>query len=517
MRVHEYLDDQAQRQPEADFAICGAARLSYGEALAGANRVAGALVAGGYGRGTRLAILSKNCMEMVLAYFGAFKAGVVPVPLNYRLAPHEWSQIVTDSQAKLLLVDGEFCDAIEALRGDLVGVERFIAIGATARSGWENFDAWAADPPATFDREVGEDDDLYQIYTSGTTGEPKGAVLTHRAIVANLDQLAAVASLSPGERYLIVTPLCHAAAMVAMLNCVAWGGTVYLQRDFQPAEVVRALSEERIAGTTLVPTMIRACLADVPDVAERSYNTLRFIAYGASPIAEQTLRRAMEVFGCDFSQRYGTTETTVLAWLTPEDHHRALAGKPRLLLSAGRPLSGTEIRVVDKDGRPLPSGEIGQFAARGPQLMRGYWNNPEATAEAMRGGWMHTGDAGVIDEEGYVYIQDRAADMIVSGGQNVYPREIEQALSEHPAVAEVAVIGVPDREWGESVKAIVALAQGSSTTAEELIDYCRGRIAGFKRPRSVDFVERLPRTATGKVLKRVLREPYWRGHRRRVS
>jgi len=239
-----------------------------------------------------------------------------------------------------------------------------------------------------------------------------------------------------------------------------------IQEDFHPVEVVRALSEERITRTMLVPAMIQACLLMVPDIAARRYPDLELVVYGASPIAADTLRRAMEVFRCDFAQGFGMTETSaVLTVLTREDHRRAMAGRPELLLSAGRALPGTEVRIVDENDEPLPPGTVGEIAGRGGQIMQGYWNLPDATAEALRGGWLHTGDAGRMDAEGYVYIEDRVKDMIVSGGENIYPREVENVLFAHPAIADAAVIGVPDAKWGESVKAIVQLKPGAATTA----------------------------------------------------
>jgi len=268
----------------------------------------------------------------------------------------------------------------------------------------------------------------------------------------------------------------------------------------------------------LVPAMIQFCLVAVPDVRERRYDDLRMIVYGASPIAEQTLRDALEVFQCDFLQGYGMTETTAaVTYLMPADHRRALAGEPHLLLAAGRALLGTEIRIVDDDDRPVPNGTIGEIVARGPQLMRGYWNLAEASAQALRGGWMHTGDAGTLDDEGFVFVQDRVKDMIVSGGENVYPREVEEVLYQHPAVAEAAVIAVPSEQWGEEVKAVIVRKADTDVSAADLVDFCKGRLGGYKRPRSVDFVEALPRNPSGKVLKKELREPYWRGHGRRVG
>jgi fatty-acyl-CoA synthase len=325
-------------------------------------------------------------------------------------------------------------------------------------------------------------------------------------------------SPQPGDRALIVAPLYHAAAAVTTFVTVQAGGTLLIQEEFVPADVVRALSEEGVAVAMLVPAMIQFCLVAVPDAKSRSYDALRLVIYGASPIAEQTLRTAIDVFGCDFIQGYGMTETTAAAtYLCPDDPRRALAGEPHLLLAAGRPLLGTEVRIVDDAGTPLPIGEIGEIAVRGPQLMRCYWNLPEATAEALRDGWMHTGDAGVLDAEGYLFVQDRTKDMIVSGGENVYPREVEDVLYQHPAVAEAAVIGVPDPKWGEAVKAVVVLKPGETVTAEVLVEFGKERLAGFKCPRSIDFIDALPRNPSGKVLKRELREPYWAGHTRRVS
>ena len=293
---------------------------------------------------------------------------------------------------------------------------------------------------------------------------------------------------------------------------------MYIQEDFNPLEVVRALSEEHVVQATLVPAMIQACLAFVPDIAERDFSGVRRISYGASPIAEETLRRVVNVFKCEFAQGYGMTETTaVISYLLPADHVRALTEKPDLLLSAGRPLVGTEVRVVDEDDNPVPNGTIGEIIARGPQLMRGYWNLPDESAEALRGGWMHTGDAGVLDDEGFIYVQDRVKDMIVSGGENIYPRVIEEVLFKHSSIADAAVIGVPDEQWGETVKAIIVLKDGEAATDEEIMEFCRDKLGGYERPRSVDFVNALPRNPTGKVLKRELREPFWVGHKRRVA
>ncbi len=519
MLLHDFLDYRARIQPESEFAVQGERRLTYRQAQDEVHRLANAFLSAGLGKGDRVAVLAKNSVEYALLYFAASKAGVVPVPLNYRLTPAEWSFIVHDSGARMLIAGPAYVAAIDAIRADLAGVEGFVSIGAGEAPGWMDYGAWTAAQPATAPhKRILETDDLYQMYTSGTTGHPKGAVLSHAAVTAHDVQLGVEFRGEPGDRWLVVAPLYHTAGASVVFISTYWGGRLLIQEDFVPAEVVRAFSEEHIRNTILVPAMIQACLTMVPDVAERRYDGLGTILYGASPIAEATLRRAIEVFGCGFVQVYGMTEVTgAVTVLLPSDHALALATRPQLLLSAGRPLLGVEIRIVDENDEPLPPGEIGEIVMRGPLLMNGYWNLPQATAEALHGGWMHSGDAGVMDRDGYIYVQDRIKDMIISGAENIYPREVEDVLFQHPAVADAAVIGVPDERWGETVKAVVQLRASAAATDEEIIEFCRGRLAGFKRPRSVDFVEALPRNPSGKVLKRQLREPYWAGQQRAVA
>ena len=486
MRLHDYLDYRAREHAGEEFAVQGDRRLSYGEALDETNRLANALLGAGLQSGDRIAILSKNSIEYALTYYACSKAGVVPVPLNYRLAPGEWAYIVNDAGAKLVIAAAEFVSAIDSVRGELNSVGHFVGMNVGDIEGWEDYARWLDGRPATppdCAGDITDEHDVYQMYTSGTTGHPKGAVLTHGALSAQLAQVTSVVAMEGNERGLIVVPMYHAAGAISTFVTVYWGGCLYIQSDFNPPEVVRALDEERVATCTLVPAMIQALLVFVPDVGKREYKDLRQITYGASPIAEETLRRAMEVFRCDFAQAFGMTETTaVLTYLFPADHHRAVREDPHLLLSAGRPVVGTELRVVDEDDRPVPHGTIGEIVARGPQLMRCYWNLPDESAEALRGGWLHTGDAGIMDEQGYIYIQDRIKDMIVSGGENVYPRAVEDVLFQHPAVADAAVFGVPDDQWGETVKAVVVFKEGQTATEEEIIEFCRGRLGGFERP-----------------------------------
>lgn len=519
MRLHDFLDFHAREDPAATFAVHGENAMTYGDAVKEANRLANAFVAAGLRIGDRVAFLSRNSIHHVLVYFAGSKAGVVPVPLNFRLLPSQWTELVNDAAAKLLIASDEYVRAADEIRGELETVARYVTLDGLTSAGWTDYRSWVScQPPSPPAALVAENDDVYQMYTSGTTGHPKGAVLTQSAVTAHLTQVALALQGRARQRTLVVTPLFHAHAAIHAFMSVYWGGCLYIQHDFMPVELVRALSNEHIDVAVLVPSMIQACLLSVPDVADRRYDDLRLIFYGASPIDEHTLRRAIEVFGCDFAQGYGMTETTAtLTFLSADEHRLALSSRPELLTSAGRTAVGTELRVVDEHDVPVPPDVTGEIVARGPTVMRGYWNRSAETAEALRGGWMHTGDVGRLDADGYLYVLDRIKDMICSGGENIYPRAVEAVLYTHPAVADAAVIGVPDEQWGETVKALVVLRAGATTSQQEIIDFCQGRLAGFQRPRSVEFVDALPRNASGKVLKHVLREPYWSGRQRRVG
>ncbi len=519
MQLHSFLEYHAAAKPNAEFAADGERRLTYAEALSKVNRFANALAASGLAPGDRFSFLGRNSIEYSLLYFAGSRCGAVPVPLNYRLAAAEWEYIIKDSESRVIIADTEYCEAIESIRHNLPLVNETIAIGTDARTGWKAFSSWTEAQPTTPPSfGSGDTRDVLQMYTSGTTGRPKGVVLTDENILANVMQLAPLCRDQWRGRVLVAAPLYHAAAAYLCWGTVFWGESMFIQRDFVPADVVSALSGENIGFALLVPAMIQACLMMVPDVAERDYESLRGICYGASPISETTLRRAMEVFGCDFVQAYGMTEASpVLTCLSAQDHRRAITEDPRLLASAGRGIVGTEIRIVDADDNDVPRGALGEIIVRGKQVMKEYWKQPEATSKALKGGWLHTGDAGTMDEQGFIFIQDRVKDMIVSGGENIYPREIEEVLFEHPLVADAAVIGVPDAKWGESVKAIIVVQGDSAPAKDEVIAFCRGKLGSYKVPRSVDYVQDLPRNPSGKVLKRELRKLYWEGEERGIA
>jgi len=502
------LEYRARTNGDEILVSIGAHRLTAAETDRAANRIAHAFLASGLEEGERVAVLAKNCIELLVLYYAASKVGVVLVPLNYRLTPPEWKYILLDAGVRTIVAEPEFAAQLDSLDdGPALFDDRVLTTGEMP--GWTSWGDWTSgQSEARPDRSPSTDSVLYQMYTSGTTGRPKGAVLSQSAVCSNIIQEIPVFAIQPGDRVLLSAPLFHSAGAILSFSAIAMGGSVIIQREFDAEAVVEAMSSQSIAVTLLVPAMIQFCLA-VPGARERNFDGLRRIAYGASPISRSVLKDAMEVFGCEFAQGYGLTETTSLATaLLPADHARALASEPDLLLSCGRAAMGTEVRVVNEKGREVPRGEAGEILVRGPQMFREYWNLPAATEEALRDGWLHTGDGGVMDEEGFLYLKDRIKDMIISGGENIYPREVEEVLFQHDAIADVAVVGIPHEHWGETVMAVVVPTTGCELDENEVIEFCRSRLAGYKRPRSVDIVDEIPRNTSGKVLKRELRERY---------
>ncbi|MBX3481219.1 MAG: long-chain-fatty-acid--CoA ligase [Caulobacter sp.] len=507
---------QAAERPDAVALVFDGRETTFKQWNDAANRCAQALLAHGLKPGDRVGVLSKNNDDFFALWLGAVKARVCLAPVNWRLAPPEVAFILKDAGAKLLVCGADFADVVDMIVSDVPTLEGLVQF-EDGHPRWPSFRQWIGQHPAEDPRLPGKpDDDVIQLYTSGTTGLPKGVQLTQANYLALFQTAlsAGWARYDAGKTNLVLMPLFHVAGVNCGLLGLLQGVREIILREVNPAEIIKVMEQEKVAYAFLAPTIINMVL-QTPGVNEADFSLLERIFYGASPISEAVLRQAQAVFGCGFHQLYGLTETIGGAtYLSPDDH----AEHRDKLRSCGKPWPGYEIRVITPEGQPGKPGEVGEVEIRGPGIMKGYWKRPEATADAINPeGWFRSGDAGFFDDEGYLYIHDRVKDMIVTGGENVYPAEVENALFSHPAIADAAVIGVPDERWGEAVKAIVVIKAGQSASADDLIAHCRGRIAGYKCPKSVDVIDVLPRNPSGKVLRRELRAPFWEGRERMVG
>jgi long-chain acyl-CoA synthetase len=503
----------AAGQPDMPAIVYEGRATSYAALDRAASQVANALIADGIRPQTRVAHLDKSNDLFFELLFGLAKANAVIVSVNWRLAPPEVLHIVNDAEAEILFVGEDYFPVIEKIRGELKTVQKVVAFGRHPES--ESFEAWRDRQPATDPHlPTKPTDTAVQFYTSGTTGLPKGAELTNANFGALLPLWTATWLLGPGVPNLVCLPMFHIGGAGWGIAGLFAGATNHVVREFVPAQILEIVQRERLQVMLLVPAMV-LFLLQAPQIRETDLASLRLIVYGAAPMPVELLKQAMAVFPCGFQQVYGLTETTGAITLLPAEDHDPNDAKK--LLSCGYAQKGVELRIVGDDGNDKPAGEVGEIAVRSAQVMRGYWKLPEATARAIQGDWFLTGDAGYLDDKGYLYIHDRVKDMIVSGGENIYPAEVESALFGHPAVADVAVIGVPDERWGEVVKAIVVRKPDAAVTPGELIGWARERIAGYKLPKSVDFIDALPRNPTGKILKRELRKPYWAARERQVN
>ena len=474
-----------------------------------ATQIANGLAAMGLKPGDRIAYFGKNSDLAVELTLGAARAGVVFIPIIWRLAPPEVAFIMADSGAAVLFREDAF-DTV-TFDGPVVSMEREF-------TGWRD-----AQPDTPLTAQVGPHDPLLQLYTSGTTGLPKGVVLSHHN-GTHLRPLMREHGIywycaDPGDSVILAMPYGHIAGVGTTLGAVLGGQELLIHREFDPALLIADVERYRVKWLFLVPAAIRLLLAH-PAAERADFSSVKGLTYGASPIPLDLLKQGVERLRCDFAQLYGLTETFGTVVSLPPDDHRAenIAGREQVMKSAGKALPGTEIAILDADLQPLPPGEVGEVAIRGDSVMLGYWNRPEENAKAMiEGGWFRTGDAGFVDSDGYLFIQDRIKDMIISGGENIYPAEVESAVFGHPDIADVAIIGVPDETWGEAVKAVVVPRPGSDLDEAGVIAFARERIAGFKCPKSVDFVDMLPRNPSGKILRRELRAPYWQGKERQVN
>lgn len=506
---------QARLRPEGAALWFEGRGTSFAQVDARANQVANALIAANVEPGDRVAYLGKNMDVYYEILFGTAKARGAIAAINNRLAAPEMQFIASDAKAKVLFVAKEFYEIAEIIADELPDLKGIIAIDG-GHPEWPSYadviGRFPADDPAL---EAQADDDVIQLYTSGTTGLPKGVMLTNANYMAFMRQCSVLewSSYDVGDAVLNAMPLFHVAGVNVGILAMAQGAETVVLREIAPAELLRLIPEKKIAHAFLVPAVI-LMLTQVPNVDQVDFSSLKQIFYGASPITEDLLIEAQRLMGARFTQLYGLTETVGGGTFLPPEAHDPAWGKLR---SCGVAFPGTIIRCMDEHGNSVPTGSVGEIAIKSDFVMKGYWNRPDATAEAVRNGFFYTGDAGYFDEDGFLFIHDRVKDMIISGGENIYPAEVENAVFGHPDVADVAVIGVPDEKWGEAVKAIVVIKPDAKPDPDGIIAWAKERIASYKTPKSVDFIDAMPRNPSGKILRKDLREKYWQGIQRRVG
>ena len=479
------------------------------------NRVANGLLAEGIEPGDRVAFLGKNLGSYFEMLFGCTKVRATMAGMNNRLAAPELQFVLSDSEAKVLFVSKDFYDIVDQVLDECPMIKRVIAIEG-GRSDWTDYEKWrdgqSGDHP---DITTLPDDDVIQLYTSGTTGLPKGVQLTNANYTSFMQQAGTLdwAGYDDDDTVMLAMPLFHVAGVNIGVLSLHQGCKTVVLREIHPVVILDLIEQHKIAQAFWVPAVI-LMLTQTPGVRDRDFSSMKTITYGASPITQDLLLEAKDVFGCQFTQVYGLTETTGGGTYLPPEAHDPAWGKLR---SCGVPYPGTIIKCVDENGDEVAQGDVGEIVIQSGFNMKGYWKRPEATEDAIRNGYFHTGDAGFFDEDGFLFIHDRVKDMIVSGGENVYPAEVENAIFGHPGVADVAVIGVPSEKWGEEVKALIVPKEGENPSEADIIAWTKERIAGYKCPKSVEQIEVMPRNPSGKILRKDLREPYWKGIERRVG
>jgi acyl-CoA synthetase (AMP-forming)/AMP-acid ligase II len=507
-----------QQTPDRVATICGPRQQTYRQYGDRVARLASALQSLGMGKGDRVAMMSLNSERYLEFYFGTWWGGGAVNPVNIRWSSREVAYSLDDCQSKILLVDDQYKGLIDDLKRQSKSLTTVIYVGdgdvPTGALSYEDLISKADPVPDAGCRGA---DLAGVLYTGGTTGFPKGVMLSHDNLSANAMTGLAEGVTHRDARTLLITPMFHAAAVAPMNSHAYAGGTFIIVPAFTPKAALEVIQAQRVTHMLLVPTMIQM-LVDSPEAANHDLSSVQCVTYGASAISEAVLRRAMaRLPAANFMQAYGMTELAPFATVLPPYYHTAEGQKLGKLRAAGRATMICELRIVDGDGQEVPRGTVGEIAVRGPGVMLGYWNQPEMTAAAVRDGWMHTGDGAYMDDDGFVFVVDRLKDMIVSGGENVYSAEVENALSQHPAVASCAVIGIPSEQWGEAVHAVVVLKAGATATEAQLAAHCHSLIAGYKCPRSVEFRDALPLSGAGKILKTELRKPFWAGRDRNIN
>jgi acyl-CoA synthetase (AMP-forming)/AMP-acid ligase II len=512
MNIGDLLVRNANKFPHKLALVSETRSLTFQELNDRVNRLANWLLDSGLRRGDRIGVLVHNGHQFIEVYFASAKTGAIFCPYNNHFKQSELKDILDYSTPRYLVVDRDFVEMVSTLKPELKSVEKCICLQGTSLPLMEDYETLLgrgrAEEPNT---KVLEDDVLSIIFTGGTTGKPKGAMRTHRHLMSNA--IAGVIELKVGydERVLITFPMYHVACEDNIVRHSFMPNTFYIRREgaFNPEEVLAYISKERITRCQFVPTMIHS-LIQAPNISQYDLSSLRLILYAASPMPVELLKKALAIFSCGFAQLYGQTESGPLTTvLKPEDH--VLDGSPKTLArlaSCGKPVVNYEIRVVDEHDHDVPIGEVGEIIARSEAMMLGYWQMPEQTAKKLRNGWLHTGDLGRLDEDGYLYMVERKDDLIISGGVNVYPRKIEEVLYRHPAVSEASVVGLPHEHWGEVVKAVIVPRPGAQVTENEIIEFCGKNLAGYKKPKSVDFWKELPKSPQGKILKKDIRKHY---------
>ena len=494
--LRELLEQRVGKAPEKSFLFSEADGrvFTYAEFDAAANRTAALLASQGITKGDVVSLLMPNSVEYIISYFACWKLGALAGPVNSLLKPHELTYIISNSEAKVLLVHSDFLSAIEGIRKDLPALRAMITFD-DERQATREFES-APDLP---EAEISKDDEAILIYTSGTTGKPKGCLLTHGNVIANARQIVEWLNFTEHDRLLTIMPLFHMNAVsVTTMSALYSGGSTVISPKFSASRFWEVVSQYQITSFGSVATMLSILLATYPDGVPEGLNTerLRFAMCGSAPVPAEVLKRFEETFNCLVIEGYGLSESTCRSTFNPPDQRRR-AGSCGLAI-------GNEMRVVDDDDREVEKGELGEIVLRGENVLKGYYKNPDATAAAFRNGWFHTGDIGYCDPDGFFYIVDRKSDMIIRGGENIYPREIDEVLYQHPSVSAAAAIGVNDALYGEEVAAFIVLKDGAATTEDDVINFCRQRLADYKCPKTVRFVKEIPKGPTGKLLKREL-------------
>jgi len=499
--VGEMVRRAAHQTPDKEAFIFSDIRCTYGQLEEKAVKLAGWLQQAKIGYQDKVGFLLLNGLPFVEAFYATALTGAVGVPLNFRLNADELAYMIDHSDCRLLFVNHQYVELIESILYKCPNLERMIVVGDSTMPEYLNYDS-IFDGTYEFQpcEKLGSDSDCVIMYTSGTTGQPKGAVLTHQNLCVNALNRASFSKLDANHKQLIVAPLFHIAALSTLVSPLS--GTSVIHSQFQPLDVLETIEKESINAIFLAPTMWHL-LVSVPNIKDFDLSSLTTGYAGSAPSPIPLKEKILQCFpNVQLYDPFGQSEMSpVTTCLLPGDSMRKNT-------SVGKPISNVEVRIVDEEMNDVPLGGIGEIVYRGPTLMREYYKNPEATEEAFRGGWFHSGDLVRMDDEGFIYVVDRKKDMIISGGENIYPIEVENILYKHPAIEECAIIGVPDEKWGEVVKAVVVKKPGATLTEEEVIAYCQDRLASYKKPKIVEFVEALPRNAAGKILKKVLREQF---------